>query len=285
MEPLSASCSRANSRGSSSTRGCGPAGHRAGIGELKLLGPEIVMLSSGWVRTHCRESKNCIRGRLRRTRPPNWCSTVGTASGAAAPVVAMQRHPMAGVERRSPKAVGLRRLVLGGPINSGLSRHLRRGKEQSAGQGAAISSRGEPGEGLHPLFIYGGVGLGKTHLMHASPIRSRKTIRRRGSPTCTAKDSWAICEACSTTPSTIQDAYRSLDALMIDDISFRWKRALPGGILPHLQCALESQQQVILTAIGTRRKSMVSKSGCESRFGWGLTVAIERRNSRPALPS
>ena len=153
------------------------------------------------------------------------------------------------------------------------------GKSNQLAKAAALQVAENPGRAYNPLFIYGGVGLGKTHLMHAigAPDQASAT-RRRASPTSTRSASSATwCARCSTTRmNEFKTAYRSLDALLIDDIQFfAGKDRSQEEFFHTFNALLEGQHQVILTCDRYPKEVDGLEERLKSRFGWGLTVAIE----------
>ena len=140
-------------------------------------------------------------------------------------------------------------------------------------------SRENPGRAYNPLFIYGGVGLGKTHLMQAVGNHDpRSATRMRAWPTCTRSSSSATwCGRCSTTRSTSsRGPTATLDALLIDDIQFFANKERSQEEFFHtFNALLEGQRQVILTCDRYPKEVEGLEERLKSRFGWGLTVAIE----------
>ena len=128
------------------------------------------------------------------------------------------------------------------------------------------------------MFIYGGVGLGKTHLMHAV---ANKLKERNGEARLAYVHSERFVGDMvrALQHNTINDfkaAYRSLDCLMIDDIQFfAGKDRSQEEFFHTFNALLESQQQVILTCDRYPKEVDGLEERLKSRFGWGLTVAIE----------
>ena len=135
-----------------------------------------------------------------------------------------------------------------------------------------------PGRAYNPLFIYGGVGLGKTHLMHAvgNMIRGRNE-RARVAYVHSERFVGDMVKALQhNTINDFKTAYRSLDALMIDDIQFFAGKDRSQEEFFHTFNALfEGQQQIILTCDRYPKEVEGLEERLKSRFGWGLTVAIE----------
>lgn len=134
-----------------------------------------------------------------------------------------------------------------------------------------------PGEAYNPLFIYGGVGLGKTHLMQAVGNEILKNnpdakVLYLHSERFVAD----MVNALKTnTIGEFKGLYRSLDALLIDDIQFFVGKDRSQEEFFHtFNALLEGQQQIILTS-DRYPKEIPLEERLQSRFGWGLTVAVE----------
>jgi len=152
------------------------------------------------------------------------------------------------------------------------------GKSNQLGRAAAEQVGENPGGAYNPLFIYGGVGLGKTHLMHAVGNRIRKTkpdanvvylhSERFVADMVKALQRNAINE--------FKRYYRSVDALLIDDIQFfAGKERSQEEFFHTFNALLEGQRQVILTCDRYPKEVDGLEERLKSRFGWGLPVAIE----------
>jgi chromosomal replication initiator protein len=152
------------------------------------------------------------------------------------------------------------------------------GKSNQLAKAAAIQVAGNPGRSYNPLFIYGGVGLGKTHLMHAvaNTIKERNADARIAYVHSERFVSDMVKALQHNTINDFKTAYRTLDALMIDDIQFFAKKDRSQEEFFHtFNALLESQQQVILTCDRYPKEVDGLEERLKSRFGWGLTVAIE----------
>lgn len=152
------------------------------------------------------------------------------------------------------------------------------GKSNQLCRAASLQVAHNPGRAYNPLFIYGGVGLGKTHLMHAvgnAMLESNPRARvvylhseRFVADMVKALQRNAINE--------FKRFYRSLDALLIDDIQFFARKERSQEEFFHtFNALLEGDQQVILTCDRYPKEVDGLEERLKSRFGWGLTVAID----------
>jgi chromosomal replication initiator protein len=135
-----------------------------------------------------------------------------------------------------------------------------------------------PGRAYNPLFIYGGVGLGKTHLMHA--IGNQIRAKGKGAKVAYVHSERFVGDMVRAlqhnTINEFKQAYRTLDALLIDDIQFfAGKERSQEEFFHTFNALLEGQQQVILTCDRYPKEVEGLEERLKSRFGWGLTVAIE----------
>ncbi|EEZ42214.1 chromosomal replication initiator protein DnaA [Photobacterium damselae subsp. damselae] len=152
------------------------------------------------------------------------------------------------------------------------------GKSNQLGLAACRQVADNPGAAYNPLFLYGGTGLGKTHLLHAvgNAIADRKPnakvvymhSERFVQDMVKALQNNAIEE--------FKRYYRSVDALLIDDIQFFANKERSQEEFFHtFNALLEGNQQIILTSDRYPREINGVEDRLKSRFGWGLTVAIE----------
>jgi chromosomal replication initiator protein len=152
------------------------------------------------------------------------------------------------------------------------------GKSNQLARAAAQQVAENPGYAYNPLFIYGGVGLGKTHLMHA--IGNYLVAKKPN-----AKVVYLHSETFVATMVTalqlnaineFKRFYRSVDALLIDDIQFfAGKERSQEEFFHTFNALLEGGQQIILTCDRYHKEISGLEERLKSRFGWGLTVAVE----------
>lgn len=152
------------------------------------------------------------------------------------------------------------------------------GKSNQLANAAAKQVSENPGTAYNPLFIYGGVGLGKTHLMHAvgNLILDKKP---NGKVIYLHSERFVADMVKALQTNTIDEFkryYRSVDALLIDDIQFFANKERSQEEFFHtFNALLEGNQQVILTCDRYPKEIDGVEERLKSRFGWGLTVAIE----------
>ena len=152
------------------------------------------------------------------------------------------------------------------------------GKSNQLAKAAALQVAENPGKSYNPLFIYGGVGLGKTHLMQSV---GNAMLARNGSAKVTYVHSERfvgdmVRALQHNSISEFKGLYRSLDALLIDDIQFfAGKERSQEEFFHTFNALLESQKQIILTCDRYPKEVSGLEERLKSRFGWGLTVAIE----------
>ncbi|HET7650969.1 MAG TPA: chromosomal replication initiator protein DnaA [Gammaproteobacteria bacterium] len=135
-----------------------------------------------------------------------------------------------------------------------------------------------PGRAYNPLFIYGGVGLGKTHLMHAvGHVILERNPKARVAYVHSERFVNDMVRALQhNTINEFKRQYRSVDALLIDDIQFFvGKERSQEEFFHTFNALLESQQQVIITCDRYPKEIEGLEERLKSRFGWGLTVPIE----------
>ncbi len=152
------------------------------------------------------------------------------------------------------------------------------GKSNQLPRAAALQVAERPGDAYNPLFIYGGVGLGKTHLMHAVGNMILKNNPNAKVLYLHSERFVAdMVKALQTnTINEFKRFYRSLNALLIDDIQFfAGKDRSQEEFFHTFNALLEGQQQIILTSDRYPKEIEGVEERLKSRFGWGLTVAVE----------
>jgi len=169
--------------------------------------------------------------------------------------------------------------VVGGRINPDFTfENFVEGKSNQLARAAAVQVAENPGRAYNPLFIYGGVGLGKTHLMHAvgNTLRQRNPAARVAYVHSERFVSDMVRALQHNSIAEFKQTYRTLDALLIDDIQFfAGKDRSQEEFFHTFNTLLEGQQQVILTCDRYPKEVAGLEERLKSRFGWGLTVAIE----------
>jgi chromosomal replication initiator protein len=152
------------------------------------------------------------------------------------------------------------------------------GKSNQLARAAAWQVADNPKHGYNPLFLYGGVGLGKTHLMHA--VGNHLLKKNPAARIVYLHSERFVADMVKALQmNAINDFkryYRSVDALLIDDIQFFAKKERSQEEFFHtFNALLEGGQQVILTSDRYPKEIDGLEERLKSRFGWGLTVAVE----------
>lgn len=152
------------------------------------------------------------------------------------------------------------------------------GKSNQLARAASLQVGENPGKAYNPLFLYGGVGLGKTHLMHA--LGNTMLLNRPDARVVYLHSERFVGHMIKSLQHNTIDAfkqhYRSLDALLIDDIQFfAGKERSQEEFFHTFNALLESGSQVVLTCDRYPKEVEGLEERLRSRFGWGLPVCIE----------
>lgn len=152
------------------------------------------------------------------------------------------------------------------------------GRANQLARAAAIQVADNPGQAYNPLFIYGGVGLGKTHLLQAIGNQLKKSkpdanirylhAERYVSDVVKAYENKAFDE--------FKRQYHSLDLLLIDDIQFFAKKTrTQEEFFYAFNTLIEEKKQIVITCDTYPKEIVDVDERLRTRFSWGLTVAIE----------
>jgi chromosomal replication initiator protein len=152
------------------------------------------------------------------------------------------------------------------------------GKANQLARAGAIQVAESPGIAYNPLFIYGGVGLGKTHLIHA--IGNYVQEHNKSAKIRYVHAEKYVSDVVSAYQHKAFDKfklyYHSLDLLLIDDVQFfGGKNRTQEEFFYAFNALIESHKQVIITCDTYPKEITGLEERLVSRFGWGLTVAVE----------
>jgi chromosomal replication initiator protein len=152
------------------------------------------------------------------------------------------------------------------------------GKANQLAFAAAVQVAELPGASYNPLFVYGGVGLGKTHLIQA--IGNQVKLNNPQAKICYMHAERYVSDVVRAYQSNkfeeFKQYYHSLDILLIDDIQFfAGKQKTQEEFFYAFNTLVDSHKQVIMTSDTFPKEIAGLDSRLISRFGWGLTVAIE----------
>jgi chromosomal replication initiator protein len=214
-------------------------------------------------------------GELARHYSADAALTVRLEVGSSARV----ETAAAGV-RRAPVVAGARAI---GEPSSNLDPAYRfdsfvEGKSNQLGRAAAMQVAASPGRAYNPLLLYGGTGLGKTHLMHAAgnAMRAQNPSTRvlyLRSEQFFAGMMKALAEK---SMDQFKRQFQQVDALLIDDIQFfAGKDRTQEEFFHTFNALFDGKQQIILTCDRYPKEVENLEPRLKSRLGWGLSVAIE----------
>ena len=234
-------------------------------GTLRLLAPNRFVVD--WVTDRCLGRIREVVARDTDSPTPTVVLQIGAREAAPAIVRDLGAPP-------APKSA-----LLGSKLNPGYTfERFVEGKSNQLARAAAMQVARNPGAAYNPLFIYGGVGLGKTHLMQG--IGHAILAGRPSARVAYVHSEQFVQDMVSAlrhnTISEFKKAYRSLDALLIDDIQFfAGKDHSQEEFFHTFNALLEGQRQVVLTCDRYPKEVSGLEERLKSRFGWGLTVAVE----------
>jgi chromosomal replication initiator protein len=241
-----------------------------GAGALKLLAPNRFVVD--WINANLLPRI----GELLRSEVAGDTPIVTVEVGSRGAPLAADHAQGNGAAPRARRAEGL---VVGARLNADFTfASFVEGKSNQLAKAAALQVAENPGRAYNPLFLYGGVGLGKTHLMHAiAHLITQRDGEARVAYVHSERFVGDMVRALQHNKmNEFKTAYRSLDALLIDDIQFfAGKERSQEEFFHTFNELLEGQHQVILSCDRYPKEVEGLEERLKSRFGWGLTVAIE----------
>ncbi len=257
--------------------------------ELKLFAPNRFVLD--WVRDkYLPRIRDFLQEKLGDDTPP-----LTIAIGASPPLVPRPVPPVASAapastparadssEVRSDTPAVISNSAPAASHRSNLDNHyvfenFVEGKSNQMAKAAALQAAKNPGKAYNPLFIYGATGLGKTHLMYA--VGNMIEQAKPGAKVVYVRSErymQDLVKALATNSiEQWKKYYRSLDCLLIDDIQFfAGKDKTQEEFFHNFNTLLELDRQIVMTCDRYPKEIEGLEERLKSRFGWGLTVAIE----------
>lgn len=154
------------------------------------------------------------------------------------------------------------------------------GANNNLAHAASLAVAESPAEIYNPLFIYGGVGLGKTHLMHSiAHYILEQNENSKVMYVTSEKFTNELIESIrnvNTTPTEFREKYRNIDVLLIDDIQFIiGKESTQEEFFHTFNTLHESKKQIIISSDKPPKDILTLEERLRSRFEWGLTVDIQ----------
>jgi chromosomal replication initiator protein len=239
--------------------------------QLRLLAPNRFVLD--WIKNHHIDVITRVVTDVGSDSAPSIELDIGT-SKRVEQTRNTEPAPVRGEVTKSPVEI---------PDNSTLNQEFTfdtfvGGKSNQLARAASIQVAENPGGAYNPLFIYGGVGLGKTHLMHA--VGNMIISRNQAARVVYLHSERFVADMVKALQhnaiNEFKRYYRTVDALLIDDIQFfAGKERSQEEFFHTFNALLEGQQQVILTCDRYPKEVNGLEERLKSRFGWGLTAAIE----------
>ena len=238
------------------------------LNTLKLLAPNRFVMD--WVRKHFLDRIRELITSLDDSKSISVKLTIGSQSKPTP------------VTQPSSASQPLARLK----INTGLSENQKfsnfvEGKSNQLARAAGIQISNHPGSEYNPLYIYGGVGLGKTHLMHAigNQIKANKPDANVLYVNCERFVSDYVKALQHGKINDFKNSYRSLDALLVDDIQFLADKSQSQEEFFHTFNSLyEASAQMVITCDRYPKEIEGLEDRIRSRLGWGLAVDIKPAN-------
>jgi chromosomal replication initiator protein len=244
---------------------------------LRLLAPNRFVLE--WIRERYLERIIELAESLSEGHPPAVTAAIGSHNAQVASLPETPRRPSLTEKPSAP----VRRPKGEAKPRSGLKPEFTfdtfvAGNSNQLARAASLQVAENPGNAYNPLFICGGVGLGKTHLMHSvgnmiTQLKPNATVVYLHSERFVGDMVKALQH---NAINDFKRYYRSVDALLIDDIQFfAGKERSQEEFFHTFNALLEGQQQIVLTCDRYPKEVSGVEERLKSRFGWGLTVAIE----------
>ncbi len=231
---------------------------------LKLLAPNRFVMD--WVRKHFLDRIRELVTSLDDSKSISVSLSIGSQTRVSEPEPVAADSP----PPRAYRSSGLN--------ESHKFRNFVEGKSNQLARAASIQISSQPGSEYNPLYIYGGVGLGKTHLMHAigNQIRENNPDANILYVNCERFVSDMVKALQHSRMNDFKNSYRSLDALLIDDIQFLADKSRSQEEFFHTFNSLyEAHAQMVITCDRFPKEIEGLEDRIRSRLGWGLAVDIK----------
>lgn len=242
---------------------------------LRLLAPNAFVLE--WVHNHYRDLLTRFLDEAYGAEAPELSLEIGSLRRPEpAPSQASENNAAPSPRRQSQPKAEPSQLT---NINPAFSFDtFIEGKSNQLARAAGMQIAENPGNMYNPLFIYGGVGLGKTHLMHA--VGNLMAAKRPGTRVLYLHSEGFVSEMVKAlqhgTIDTFKQRMRSVNALLIDDVQFfAGKERTQEEFFHTFNALFDSQQQIILTSDRFPKEMDGLEDRLKSRFGWGLAVSVD----------
>ncbi|MCP4486687.1 MAG: chromosomal replication initiator protein DnaA [Gammaproteobacteria bacterium] len=232
---------------------------------LKLLAPNRFVMD--WVRKHFLERIQELVSSLDDSKSISVNLSIGT-----------QTRLSPQLTQAAAKPAGLRSNPATGLSGTQLFANFVEGKSNQLARAASIQVSNNPGSEYNPLYIYGGVGLGKTHLMHAigNQIKHNNPQGNVLYVNCERFVSDYVKAVQHSKVNEFKNSYRSLDALLIDDIQFLADKNRSQEEFFHTFNSLhEARAQMVISCDRYPKEIDGLEDRIQSRLGWGLAVDIK----------
>ena len=248
--------------------------------KLTLFAPNRFVLD--WINERFLARIQELVGQFSDAEPPSIYLEIGSnkRNEAARPEFASSRpHHAAPAPRSRPVAVAPELPNYQSNINPNSTfDNFVEGKSNQLARAASFQVGENPAVAYNPLYLYGGVGLGKTHLLHA--IGNQIMHNNPNAKVLYLHSERFVADMVKALQTNSMNEfkryYRTVDALLIDDIQFfAGKDRSQEEFFHTFNALLESQLQVILTCDRYPKEINGVEERLKSRFGWGLTVAVE----------
>ena len=239
---------------------------------LRLLAPNPYV--KAWVHEQLEQQINTLIKGLSNGSINKLEIEVGTKEAISVEKTRLRSKPAETVAEAEPMP------AIGSPMNPLFTfDNYVEGKSNQIARAASLHVAEAPGtSGYNPLFLYGGTGLGKTHLMLAvgNKIRQNNAKARVIYLSSERFVQDMITALRNNAIDQFKAHYRSADALLIDDIQFFAKKERSQEEFFYtFNSLLEGQRQIILTCDRFPKEVENLDERLQSRLGWGLTIAIE----------
>lgn len=150
------------------------------------------------------------------------------------------------------------------------------GSNNRMAHAAAVAVADQPGGNYNPLFLYSGVGLGKTHLMHAICHRARQHGRQAVYVSCESFTNDLVTAIRTNTQDLFRAKYRTGDLLLVDDVQFlAGKPSTQEELFHTFNTLYEAGKQIVLACDRPPKAMSTLESRLRSRFEWGLITDIQ----------